>query len=135
MSRAASTFERSWLQFLTLAATASVGVTLALSGLPPAAAVAIVAAAFVYVFFGAVSIREPLIFVAAFLLVLEVLPPLYFSASGETPIFVSFLMLPIALSVILIRFPDFRFTWDPVAKGLGVFLAGTAASIPFGLWL
>jgi O-antigen ligase len=109
-------------------------VIVALSGAPLAAALAVVAAAFAYILFGAISTREPLIFVAVFLLVLEVLPPFYFSGS-ETPIFVSFLLLPIALSVILIRFPDFRFTWDPVAKGLGLFLAGTAASIPFAFWL
>ena len=89
----------------------------------------------VYVLFAIAAIREPLIFVIVFLLVLELLPPLYFTSSGETPIYISFFLLPIAAAIVLTRFPDIHFSWDPVAKGLMLFLVGTAFSLPFAWWL
>src|SRR5499426_388573 len=89
----------------------------------------------VYVLFAIAAIREPLIFVVVFLLVLELFPPLYFTSSGETPIYISFFLLPIAVAIVLTRFPDIHFSWDPVAKGLMLFLMGTAFSLPFAWWL
>src|SRR5262245_35587139 len=89
----------------------------------------------VYVLFAIVAIREPLIFVVVFLLVLELFPPLYFTSSGETPIYISFFLLPVAVAIVLTRFPDIHFSWDPVAKGLMLFLMGTAFSLPFAWWL
>ena len=87
-----------------------------------------------YIVFAAVSIREPLIFVIVFLFVLEVFPPFYFSQAGERPIYVSFFLIPIAFAILVTRFPDIRFSWDPVAIGLAFFLGGTALSLPFA-WL
>jgi O-antigen ligase len=112
----------------------AVGTLVALSGssIDITAGLAVVCAYFV---FAAVSLREPSIFAAVFLLVLEVLPPFYFSQLGETPVYLSFFLLPIALAIIIARFPDLLFPWDPVAKGLVVFLGATALSIPFALWL
>ena len=121
-------------RFLAPALALVMGVVLALSGSAGGIALA-VAGFFVYLLLGAVSMREPLIFVAVFLFVLEAVPPLYFAEWGETPVFVSFLLLPIALAVIVARFPDMRFRWDPVAVGLTAFIGGTALSLPFAWWL
>src|SRR5215475_24893 len=90
---------------------------------------------FVYVLFAMAAIREPLIFVLVFLLVLVLLPPLYFASSGDSPIYISFFLLPIAVVVVLTRFPGIHFSWDPVAKGLMLFLGATAVSLPFAWWL
>jgi hypothetical protein len=133
MNRAASVDDLRWLWLLAPGA-AAVGAALAISGLAAHTVIA-VAVLFAYVLFGVVSTREPLIFVTVFLLALEVFPPLYFSEFGETPVFVSFFLLPIALAIIVTRSPDFHFEWDSVARGLAMFLAGTALSIPFGFWL
>ena len=89
----------------------------------------------VYVLLAMAAIREPLIFVAVFLLVLELFPPLYFTRSGETPVYISFFLLPIAVAIVLARFPDIHFSWDPMAKGLMAFLVGTGFSLPFAWWL
>lgn len=83
----------------------------------------------------AVSIRAPLVFVTVFIVVLMVLPPFYFSSTGDTPFYVSMLLLPIALAVLLLRFAWRRLWSDPVAKGLAFFLAGTGFSLPFAFWL
>ena len=101
----------------------------------PVGFVAVFAAAAAYVLFGLLSIGNPLLLVTVLLLTLEVLPPIYIGALGETPIFASFLLLPIALAIIVVRFPDIRFKWDPMATGLSALLCGTALSIPFAFWL
>ena len=110
------------------------GGLLVLSGLS-APVVVTVAGVFAYLLLGTASTREPLLFAVVFLLVLEIFPPFYFSQLGETPIFVSFFLLPIALKVIVTRLPAMRFHWDPVACALAIFLFGTALSIPFAFWL
>jgi len=84
--------------------------------------------------FAAASIRQPLVFVVTFLVILIVLPPFFRSWSGETPIYVSNFLVPIGLAIVLARLPDFHFRLDPVAKALGLFLLGTATSLPFAYW-
>jgi hypothetical protein len=44
-------------------------------------------------------------------------------------------MLPIGLAVVVGRLPDFNLSLDPLSRGLGLFLPGTAFSLPFGWWL
>ena len=112
----------------------AMGMALAWSG-RPVAALFLAMAGLAYLIFGLMSIRDPLVWAAGILLVLEVAPPLYFDRLGDTPVYASFLLLPIGLAVVVTRFPDMRFEWDPVAKGLTAFLAGTAASMPFAFWL
>src|SRR5215831_14592880 len=122
--------------WLMIAATVAVtvGLTGAVSGVS-AELIAGTIALFVYVLFAMAAIREPSIFVLVFLLVLVLFPPLYFASSGDKPIYMSFFLLPIAVAIILTRFPDIHFSWDPVAKGLMLFLMGTAFSLPFAWWL
>jgi len=112
----------------------AIGAALAFSG-RPFGFFAVLGAVAAYLLFALLSIREPLILVGGLLLALEVFPPLYTSATGETPIYASFFFIPIVFAVVLVRFPDIRFDWDPIAKGLVAFLAGTALSIPFAFWL
>jgi len=81
------------------------------------------------------SLRQPLLFVTVFLTALILLPPIYWKPIGETPIYVSTLLLPVGLAVLLLRLPDFHSRFDPIARGLIVFLLGTAASLPCGWWL
>jgi O-antigen ligase len=94
-----------------------------------------VAGCCLYVLFAVASFREPLIFVVVFLVILITLPPLYFPSLGETPVYVSPLVVPIGLAVLVARMPDFHFRLDAVAKGLGLFLACTGLSLPFACWL
>ncbi len=91
--------------------------------------------ALLLIWFAAVSIRRPLVFVVVFLVVLIVLPPFFPSRFGQTPIYVSTFLVPVGLAVMVARLPDFRLQLDPVAKGLGIFLAGTGLSLPFAYWL
>jgi O-antigen ligase/polysaccharide polymerase Wzy-like membrane protein len=95
----------------------------------------LVAAGAVSVIFALKVVREPLLLAAAFLLLVILLPPFYADAFGETPIYFSTLLVPLGLAVVLLRLPDFRFRFDPVARGLLVFLLGTGLSLPFGWWL
>jgi len=96
--------------------------------------VALAACAFLMALFAAASIRWPLLFVVAFLVVLIVLPPFFFSRFGETPIYVSTFLVPIGVAVVITRLPDFRLRLGPVAKGLGLFLFATGLSLPFAYW-
>ncbi len=80
-------------------------------------------------------VREPMMLVAAMLLAVVLIPPFYTGALGETPIYVSTLLIPIGVVVVLVRLPDFKFRLDPIALGLLVFLLGTGLSLPFGWWL
>ena len=135
MSRPASILERwnrTWL--LAPVFAGAMGVILVLSGSSIAVVLA-VAGAFAYILLGSASIREPIFFAAVFLLTLEILPPFYFSRLGEIPVFMSFFLLPIALIIIVTRFPEMHFEWDSVARGLALFLGATALSIPFAFWL
>jgi hypothetical protein len=93
------------------------------------------AACGLYVFFVPVSLRHPLIFVTVFLVFLIALPPLYFSSLGETPIYLSSLLVPIGLAILVTRLPDLYLPLDAVTKGLVLFLAGTGLSLPFAWWL
>jgi O-antigen ligase len=88
-----------------------------------------------YLFFVAVSLRRPLILVTVFLVFLIAFPPLYFSSLGDTPIYLSSLLVPIGLAVLVARLPDFDLPLDEVAVGLVLFLVGTGLSLPFGWWL
>ncbi|HLY59166.1 MAG TPA: O-antigen ligase family protein [Terriglobia bacterium] len=91
-------------------------------------------AGLLYAIFALVSIREPMIFIIVFLTVLIVAPPLYFRQTGETPVYISSFLLPIALAIAAVRWSDFHFQVDPIARGLFLFLIGTAASLPFAWW-
>jgi len=130
----AAILERPWPWVIGALLMCAAGAMLTLSGHPIAFVVA-GAGATACLLFVLVSIAEPLILATGLLLVLEVLPPFYFPQLNETPIYVSFLLLPIVLVVVLMRFPDIRWEWDPLGRGLVVFLAGIAASIPFAFWL
>jgi O-antigen ligase len=110
------------------------GAFVARHGATPAFAAGMVAL-IVYASFAALSILEPLFFVAAFLMTLEILPPLYFARSGDQPLYLSCFLLPVGFLIIISRFRDMHFTWDPLAKGLACFLACTACSLPFAAWL
>jgi O-Antigen ligase len=88
-----------------------------------------------FVFFALKSLREPLVLVTAFLLAVILLPPFYMDALGETPFYPSTLLVPIGIAVILVRLPDFKLRFCPIAFGLLVFLIGTGLSLPFGWWL
>jgi O-antigen ligase len=116
------------------AAAISVGCAAALATFKPGW-ILLVAGTLAYLLFAAVSIREPLVFVVAFLVVLETFPPFFFVRSGEAPVYLSFFLLPVGLAIIVSRFRDFQFRWDPVANGLAAFIGATAFSLPFAWWL
>ena len=84
-----------------------------------------------YAGFALVSVRKPLLFVVVFLFSLEILPPFFFSGLGDTPVYFPLVVLPVALLILLFRFPDIQFTFDPLALGLAAFLGGTVLSLPF----
>ena len=119
---------------LPLVCASMLGAALTLSG-RPLLFVLVFTAGFAYLALGVLAISRPLILVLMLLLSLEVLPPVYIGAFGETPLYPSFFLLPIALAVFILRLPDIRLAWDPVACGLAAFLIGTALSIPFAFWL
>jgi hypothetical protein len=123
---------RPWL--LPLLLSSAIGMLMGLSG-HPVRVFLLLSAAVAYASFALLSVQRPLVLVAGLLVTLEVLPPFYFDAFPDTPLYVSFLLLPIVLLVFVMRFPDMNFRWDPLAKGLAAFLAGTALSIPFAFWL
>jgi O-antigen ligase len=110
------------------------GVFVARHGATPAFAAGMVVL-IAYASFAVLSILEPLLFVAAFLVALEIFPPLYFARSGDQPLYLSCFLLPVGFLVIVSRFRDMHFAWDPLAKGLVCFLACTACSLPFAAWL
>ena len=122
----------SWMRFLAGGIAGMVAVYAARSS--PVIVLALVAAV-CGLFFALASIRQPLFFVLIFLIVLEVLPPVFLHRFGETPIYISFFLLPVGLAVILLRLPDFTLTFDSVGKGIVLFLAATAFSLPFAWWL
>ncbi len=92
-------------------------------------------AGLLYILFALVSVRRPLALATVFLVVLVLLPPLFFARFGDTPVYPSLFLLPICAGVVLARLPDFRLSVDPIARGLGLFLAGTGLSLPFAFWL
>jgi hypothetical protein len=135
MNRSSSVLERwNWALLLAPILAGAMGILLVLSG-SLAAVVVGVAGAYVYLLLGAASRRQPMIFAVVLLLTLEILPPFYFSQLGEVPVFMSFFLLPIALVIVATRFHEMHFEWDSVARGLALFLAGTALSVPFAFWL
>lgn len=95
---------------------------------------ALLCAVVMYTIFAVLSIREPMIFIIVFLTVLIVLPPLFFRQTGDTPVYVSSFLLPIAFAIAITRWADFHFHPDGITKGLFLFLFGTAASLPFAWW-
>ncbi len=95
---------------------------------------ALVCAGILYAMFAVVSVREPIIFVLVFLTVLIAIPPFFFRQTGETPIYISSFLLPVAFAIVVARWSDFQFNLDPIAKGLFLFLFGTGVSLPFAWW-
>lgn len=135
MSVLAGEMTQRWRLALLLGSTAfSVGFCVALVRNLSAAA-ALVAGCGVYAAFAWVSIRRPLIFITTFLLVLELLPPLFFSAFGETPVYLSTILVPIAMAILVIRLPEISTGLDPVGKGLVLFVTALGISLPFAAWL
>ena len=110
------------------------GAFVALRGASPGPPIAI-AALIAYSLFAAASILEPMVFIAVFLVALEILPPLYLARLGDQPIYLSCFLLPAGFLIVLFRFREMRITWDPLAKGLACFLVCTACSLPFAEWL
>lgn len=88
-----------------------------------------------YLLLATTSVREPMLFVIVFLAALETLPPWYFARTGDNPIYLCFLLLPIGLAIMASRLRDLRPRWEPVARGFLAFSAGTAFSLPFAWWL
>jgi len=101
-------FERNWTRLGAAALTVAVGSIVPLSGLS-LGIVAAVAGVLSYAVFAAACIREPLIFVMVFLLVLEVLPPFYFSQLDDRPVYVSFFFYPSPWRLSLHVFRTFAF--------------------------
>jgi hypothetical protein len=130
----ASIAHRNWLRLGAVILCAAIGTIVGVSRHPVYVSLAILGM-LGYTAFAAVSVRQPMLFVMVFLFVLEIFPPFYFSQSGETPIYVSFFLLPIIAVIFIARFADMRFSWDPVGMGLLLFLWGTALSLPFAWWL
>lgn len=97
--------------------------------------IAVATGCFAYVAFAYVSIRRPMVFIMVFLLVLELFPPLFFSTLGETPVYLSTILVPVGLAIFIVRFPEFNFRLDLVAKGLLIFVTGLGVSLPFAAWL
>ena len=91
-----------------------------------------VAALVLYFALLAVSIRRPVIFVAVFLGLVMILPPFYLpSSTGETPFYVSILLLPIAFAIFILRRPERKLKFDSVALALALFLISIGISLPF----
>jgi O-antigen ligase len=111
-----------------------VGYSLALIGSAPRWSL-LLAGIIAYLFLAAIAVKEPLIFVVTYLAVLEIFPPLFFTQTGETPVFLSFFLLPIGAAIVVSRLRDLRFGGDSIANGLGIFLVTIAFSLPFAWWL
>lgn len=77
------------------------------------------------------SARDPILLAAVLVLTLEAVPPLYLTILGDRPFYLSFLLSPAVLAVVLLRWPDLRMPRDRVATGIGAFLLGILCSIPF----
>ncbi len=88
-----------------------------------------------YAGFALASVRKPLLFVVVFLFSLEILPPFFFSGLGDSPVYFPLVLLPVALLILVLRFPDIHFSLDPLALGLAAFLGGTILSLPFAFSL
>src|SRR5215468_6951035 len=130
----ASIAHRNWLRLGAAILCTAIGTLVGISRHPVYVGLAILGM-LAYTVFAAVSVRQPLIFVMVFLFALEIFPPFYFPQSGETPIFISFFLLPIVAVIFIARFADMQFSWDPVGIGLALFVGGTAFSLPFAWWL
>lgn len=81
------------------------------------------------------SIRKPMVFVFTFLAVLILLPPFFFRRTGENPVFVSTLLAPVGLAVIVVRWQSWSRRLDSIGKGLLTFLVGIGLSLPFAFVL
>ncbi|MBI1941507.1 MAG: hypothetical protein HYS33_08385, partial [Acidobacteria bacterium] len=128
----AAHFEWRWLALCPLAL--GLGCAAVLLAARPLALL-VLAGCSAYAVLAAISIRRPNIFITLFLAVVIALPPFYFSAFGETPVYVSTLLLPMGIGILLVRLPDLRLRLDPIEKGLLLFLIGTGLSLPFAWWL
>lgn len=81
------------------------------------------------------SIRRPLVFVGSFLAVLMLLPPVYPHALGDSPFYLSTLLLPIGLLVFFSGRIARPWKLDSPGAGLAWLLVGTGLSLPFAFWL
>ena len=117
-----------------LVAAVVVGCSLALLGSAPRWSLLLVGI-IVYLLFCAISVKEPLIFVVTFLVILEIFPPFFFAQTGQTPVFLSFFLLPIGAAIVVLRLRDLRPGSDSISSGLSIFLVTIAFSLPFAWWL
>jgi len=118
---------------ICVSAASASGLLIAASGSSAASVVAAAAGLAAYLWFAAVSVLRPIVFVAGFLLTLAVLPPFYFPQFAA-PVFIPLFLIPIGLAVVIVRFQQMRLCTDSVAKGLAAFAFAVAFSIPFA-WL
>lgn len=81
------------------------------------------------------SIRNPMVFVFTFLAVLILLPPFFFRRTGENPVFVSTLLAPVGLALLVARWQSWSRRLDSIGKGLLTFLVGIGLSLPFAFVL
>jgi O-antigen ligase len=81
------------------------------------------------------SIRNPMVFVFSFLAVLILLPPFFFRRTGENPVFVSTLLVPVGLALLVVRWQSWSRRLDSIGKGLLMFLVGIGLSLPFAFVL
>jgi O-antigen ligase len=122
-----------WREILLGITASAFGLVIA-EGINHPVYILLVLGSILYFLFAVISLQEPLVFVAFFLATLIAAPPFYFDRLGETPVYVSMILLPVGSAIAMARFPDFRIRLDPIVKGLTIFLAGTALSLPYG-WL
>ena len=80
------------------------------------------------------SLRRPMLFASTFLAVLTLLPPFFFRSTGDNPIYVSTLLMPIGVAVVVTRWRDLS-RLDTVGRGILVFLIGVGMSLPFAFIL
>ena len=80
------------------------------------------------------SLREPVVFVFTFLTVLMILPPFYFRSTGDNPVYVSTLLVPIGLALVAVRWQGLGCV-DPVGRGILAFLLGIGLSLPYAFIL
>lgn len=80
------------------------------------------------------SLRRPMVFAFTFLAVVMVLPPFYFHAAGDNPVYLSTVLAPIGLAVAAVRWQGLS-CLDSVGRGVLAFLLGIGLSLPYAFIL
>jgi hypothetical protein len=64
-----------------------------------------------------------------------ILPPLYPDSLGRSfPVFIPTLLLTLGISVMVLRFTEFRWRWSQLETAGAVFLFAVAFTLPFSFW-